>query len=116
MSPKVFWPRPKVDSAIIHIEHRPERREEFPDLDFFYAFVRAMFFHRRKFMRSVAISAFKGQLEKSHVDEVLVALGHGPDARSEQLDVTAMQALCEGFRQKLIEVSGEERPVLVNQS
>jgi 16S rRNA (adenine1518-N6/adenine1519-N6)-dimethyltransferase len=116
MSPKVFWPRPKVDSAIIHIEHRPEQRAKFPDLDFFYAFVRAMFFHRRKFMRSVAISAFKGQLEKSHVDEVLVALGHGPDARSEQLDVTAMQALSEGFRQKLIEVTGEQRPTLVNLS
>jgi 16S rRNA (adenine1518-N6/adenine1519-N6)-dimethyltransferase len=116
MSPKVFWPRPKVDSAIIHIIHRPERRADLPDLDFFYAFVRAMFFHRRKFMRSVAISAFKGQLEKSHVDEVLIELGHGPDARSEQLDVTAMQALCEGFRRKLIKVTGEERPKLVNQS
>lgn len=116
MSPKVFWPRPKVDSAIIHIEHRPERRAAHADLDFFYAFVRAMFFHRRKFMRSVAISAFKGQLEKTHVDEVLQALGHGADARSEQLDVTAMQTLCEAFRQKLIEVSGDERPTLVNQS
>lgn len=116
MSPKVFWPRPKVESAIIHIEHRPERRAKIPDLNFFYAFVRAMFFHRRKFMRSVAISAFKGQLEKAHVDEVLGALGHGTDARSEQLDVTSMQALSEGFRQKLIEVSGEDRPKLVNQS
>lgn len=116
MSPKVFWPRPKVDSAIIHIVHDPERRAAIPDLDFFYAFVRAMFFHRRKFMRSVAISAFKGQLTKPDVDDVLVALGHGPDARSEQLDVAAMQKLCEGFRRKLIEVTGEERPVLVNQS
>ena len=116
MSPKVFWPRPKVDSAIIHIVHRPERRAKLPDLDFFYAFVRAMFFHRRKFMRSVAISAFKGQLDKTDVDEVLVGLGHGPNARSEQLDVAAMQALCEGFRQKLIDVSGKERPMLVNQS
>ena len=25
MSPKVFWPRPKVDSAIIHIVYRPEK-------------------------------------------------------------------------------------------
>jgi 16S rRNA (adenine1518-N6/adenine1519-N6)-dimethyltransferase len=116
MSPKVFWPRPKVDSAIIHIEHQPERRAAIPDLDFFYAFVRAMFFHRRKFMRSVAVSAFKGQLDKPQVDEVLVGLGHGPDARSEQLDVTAMQALCEGFRQQLIKVTGEEKPTLVNQS
>ncbi|MFK7767889.1 MAG: 16S rRNA (adenine(1518)-N(6)/adenine(1519)-N(6))-dimethyltransferase RsmA [Mariniblastus sp.] len=116
MSPKVFWPRPKVDSAIIHIEHRPEKRAAIADLDFFYAFVRAMFFHRRKFMRSVAVSAFKNQLEKPHVDEVLSSLGHGPDARSEQLDVQTMQVLAEAFRQKLIEVTGEERPTLVNQN
>jgi len=62
MGPHVFWPRPKVDSAILQIEYRPEKRELIRDVDFFYAFVRAMFFHRRKFLRSVAVSAFKGQL------------------------------------------------------
>lgn len=116
LSPKVFWPRPKVDSAIIHIEHRPERREKIADLDFFYAFVRAMFFHRRKFMRSVAVSAFKGQLEKQHVDEVLENLEYGPTSRSEELSIEQMQELCEAFRQKLIEVSGDPKPVLANQS
>jgi 16S rRNA (adenine1518-N6/adenine1519-N6)-dimethyltransferase len=115
MSPKVFWPRPKVDSAIIHIVHRPERRAAFPDLGFFHAFVRAMFFHRRKFMRSVAISAFKGQLEKPHVDEVLQALGHGPQTRTEQLPIKVMQELCHAFREKLIEVSGDANPKLANQ-
>lgn len=116
MSPKVFWPRPKVDSAIIHIEHLPEKRAAVPDLEFFYAFVRAMFFHRRKFMRSVAVSAFKGQLQKPDVDDVLAKLNHGPDARSEQLDVAAMQQLSEAFRQKVIEVTGIEKPVMENQS
>ena len=116
MSPKVFWPRPKVESAIIHIVHRPERRAAIDDLDFFYAFVRAMFFHRRKFMRSVAVSAFKNQLEKPDVDDVLSRLGHGADVRSEQLDIEAMLALSEAFRQKVIQVTGVERPVLANQS
>jgi 16S rRNA (adenine1518-N6/adenine1519-N6)-dimethyltransferase len=116
MSPKVFWPRPKVDSAIIHIQHFPERREQFEDLDFFYAFVRAMFFHRRKFMRSVAVSAFKEQLEKSDVDDVLSKLEHGADARAEQLNIEQMQLLCSGFRNKLIEVTGDQNPKLANQS
>jgi len=116
MSPKVFWPRPKVESAIIHIVHRPERRAAIKDLDFFYAFVRAMFFHRRKFMRSVAVSAFKNQLEKPDVDDVLSRLGHGADVRSEQLDIEAMLKLSETFRQKVIQVTGVERPVLANQS
>ena len=116
MSPKVFWPRPKVESAIIHIEHRPEKRAAFPDIDFFYAFVRAMFFHRRKFMRSVAVSAFKRQLEKPHVDEVLQAMSLGADARTEQLTLEQLQELCEHFRQKVIEVTGVEKPVMENQS
>ena len=115
MSPKVFWPRPKVDSAIIYIEHRPERRASFADIDFFYAFVRAMFFHRRKFMRSVAVAAFKGQLDKTQVDEVLQAENHGPNARTEELQGVELQKLCEAFRQQLIKVTGEERPKLANQ-
>ena len=116
MSPKEFWPRPKVESAIIHIVHRPERRAAIPDLEFFHAFVRAMFFHRRKFMRSVAVSAFKNQLEKVDVDDVLSGIGHGADVRSEQLDIENMLSLSEAFRQKVIAVTGVERPVLANQS
>ena len=116
MSPKVFWPRPKVESAIIHIVHRPERRAAIPDLEFFHAFVRAMFFHRRKFMRSVAVSAFKNQLEKVDVDDVLSGIGHGAAVRSEQLDIENMLSLSEAFRQKVIAVTGVERPVLANQS
>jgi 16S rRNA (adenine1518-N6/adenine1519-N6)-dimethyltransferase len=115
MSPKVFWPRPKVDSAIIHIQHRPERRSAFTDLDFFYAFVRAMFFHRRKFMRSVAVSAFKGQLSKPQVDEVLEQQSISADARTEQLSMQDLQVLCEAFRQQVIKVTGDSCPVMANQ-
>ncbi len=115
MSPKVFWPRPKVESAILHIEHRPDKRAQIPDVDFFYAFVRAMFFHRRKFMRSVAVSAFKNQLTKAQVDEVLEAMSLGADARTEQLSVVQLQELSERFRQQVITVTGESNPVMENQ-
>jgi 16S rRNA (adenine1518-N6/adenine1519-N6)-dimethyltransferase len=115
MPPHVFWPRPKVDSAILKITYRPEKAAKIPDIDFFYAFVRAMFFHRRKFMRSVAVAAFKGQLTKPQVDEVLAAADLQADARTEQLTVEELQALSELFRQKLIEVTGEEKPRLANQ-
>lgn len=104
MPPTVFWPRPKVDSAILHIEYRPDKRARIPDLEFFHTFVRSMFFHRRKFMRSVAISAFKGRLTKPQVDEVLNSLGLGPDARTEQLSIEQIQEMSERFRQKLLEV------------
>ena len=115
MPPHVFWPRPKVDSAILKIVHRPEKAASIPDIDFFYAFVRAMFFHRRKYMRSVAVAAFKGQLSKPQVDEVLAAAGLKEDSRTEQLAVAELQTLAELFRQKLIEVTGDEKPRLANQ-
>ncbi len=60
MPPSVFWPRPKVDSAIVQITANPKKRARIADLRFFHQFVRAIFFHRRKFLRSVLFSAFKG--------------------------------------------------------
>jgi len=100
LPPQVFWPRPKVNSAIIRVYPRAEKRQRIPDLSFFHDFVRTLFFHRRKFLRSVLLSAFKGRLEKPDVDEVLNAMGFAPDARAEQLDVETILALCEAFRAK----------------
>lgn len=101
LPPSVFWPRPKVHSAIVQIVPDEERRRRIPDLEFFHTFVRALFFHRRKFLRSVLVSAFKNQLEKAQVDEVLAQFDLGADARAEQLDVPRILALCEAFRQRV---------------
>ncbi len=98
LPPTVFWPRPKVHSAIIQIVPQPHLRGRIPDLPFFHTFVRSMFFHRRKFLRSVVLSAFKKELSKPQVDAVLTELNLGPDARAEQLDVEQMLELCEHFR------------------
>lgn len=98
LPPTVFWPRPKVHSAIIKIILEPERRAAIPDLEFFHQFARSIFFHRRKFLRSVAISAFKERLSKPEVDAVLQAQGLGAEARSEQLSVDQFLELSERFR------------------
>ncbi len=105
LAPTVFWPRPKVESAIIHIQHRPERRQQIPDVLFYHEFVRSMFFHRRKFLRGVAVSAFKGRLSKPAVDDVLARAGLDADARTEQLSIARLQELCEMFRQQLLSES-----------
>jgi 16S rRNA (adenine1518-N6/adenine1519-N6)-dimethyltransferase len=99
LSSGVFWPRPKVESAIIRLDLDPQRRAAIPDLKYFHTTVRSLFFHRRKFLRSVVISAFKGRLDKSVVDEVLAKLGHGETARAEELDLTQIQTLVETLRQ-----------------
>ena len=101
MAPTVFWPRPKVDSSIIRIEPLDSLRERIPDLRFYHTFVRSMFFHRRKFLRSVAISAFKTQLTKPEVDEVLSRHDLAADCRTEQLTPDELFALSESFREKV---------------
>ncbi len=99
LSPGVFWPRPKVESAIIRLDLDHGRRDAIPDLKYFHQTVRGLFFHRRKFLRSVVISAYKGRLDKAQVDEVLKSLGHGETARAEELTVEQIQTLAEALRQ-----------------
>ena len=101
LPPSVFWPRPKVYSAIVHIEIDRRRREQIHDLKFFHNFVRSMFFHRRKFLRSVLISAVKDKLEKPDVDRILDEIGLDPMLRAEQLDVETMLRLSEAVRRAI---------------
>ena len=103
MPPSVFWPRPRVDSAIIHIDVQPEWQKRFIDREFFHQFTRSLFFHRRKFLRSVVISAMKGKLDKPAVDEVLTGMQLESNARAEELDVAAVMELSEAFRCRLLE-------------
>ncbi len=98
LSPKVFWPRPKVHSAILRLESLPNAREKFADLKHFHQTVRALFLHRRKFLRSVVASAMKQSLSKTQVDEVLQTLGYDETSRAEQLSVEQIQTLAEALR------------------
>lgn len=98
MPPTVFWPRPKVDSAILRIFPNAQKRSRIDDVDHFHQFVRALFLHRRKFLRSALISAVKDQLDKPQVDRLLGSLGHGPTARAEELPVDEIIRLANAVR------------------
>jgi len=102
LPPTVFWPRPKVESAVLRLDADPAKRAGFADLAFFHRTVRALFFHRRKLMRSVVRSAFKGQLSKSQVDETLQRAGYTGDERVEQLGVEPICRLVEALRQSVL--------------
>ena len=108
MPPSVFWPRPKVHSAIIHVQTDEKLRSRIPDIGFFHVFARSMFFHRRKFLRSVIASAYKRQIEKPQIDRIMAEMGLAADCRAEQLDVAAMLGLCEKIRATLSD--GQENP------
>jgi 16S rRNA (adenine1518-N6/adenine1519-N6)-dimethyltransferase len=101
LPPTVFWPRPKVTSAILHVTVDQRLRGQLPDPAFFHDFVRSLFFHRRKFLRSVLQSALKGRLDKSAIDELLAQTSLRPEGRAEQLDVAAILSLAEAVRTRL---------------
>lgn len=97
LPPSVFWPRPKISSAFVQIVPDEQRRQAIPDRDFFHTFVRAMFFHRRKLLRSELLSAFK-ELDKPAVDRLLEEQGLAPTARAEEIAPEGMLRLCEAVR------------------
>ena len=98
MPPSVFWPRPKVDSAIVQVVYNQKKRDKIPNLKFFHEFVRALFFHRRKYVRSVLCSAFKGRVEKETVDRILDEMNLKGEIRAETLSVKTILALSDKFR------------------
>ena len=100
LPPNVFWPKPKVHSAILHIELDPLLRSGIPDLAFFQNFTRSMFLHRRKFLRSQLRFACTDWLDKGEIDAILSQQGLSPEFRAEQLSVAQMLALCEAVRER----------------
>ncbi|MEM8865108.1 MAG: 16S rRNA (adenine(1518)-N(6)/adenine(1519)-N(6))-dimethyltransferase RsmA [Planctomycetota bacterium] len=101
LSPKVFWPAPKVESAIIRIEVEPERRSQIPDLRFFHQFVKAIFLHRRKFLRANVVAALKKHLDKQQVDALLDQMQFADDARTEQIDIARLLQFTELVRKQV---------------
>ena len=98
MPPSVFWPAPKVESAIVRVVVDAERRAAIPDLRYFHQFVKTIFIHRRKFLRANVVAAMKQHLSKEEVDEVLAEMQLPADARTEQLDVETLFKLTELIR------------------
>jgi 16S rRNA (adenine1518-N6/adenine1519-N6)-dimethyltransferase len=101
LPPQVFWPRPRVHSAILHIVPNAEKRAAIVDLEFYHSFVRGLFLHRRKFLRSGIIAAMQEHFDKRQVDEILAPFQFPPDVRAEQLSLEQIQQLSEAFRLRI---------------
>ncbi len=111
MPPSVFWPRPKVDSAILRIQPQKILRKRIRDPSFFHLLVRSIFQHRRKFLRTAlhfaarqAAKESSGRdtnteattaTEKQTVDGILSGLGIDGTSRAEQLTPEQMLELSE---------------------
>jgi 16S rRNA (adenine1518-N6/adenine1519-N6)-dimethyltransferase len=88
LPPSVFWPRPKVDSAIVRLDLEPDRRARITDLERFHAFVRDVFCHRRKVLRGVLIRLAGGKQQAAAVeavDALYASLGLDATIRAEDI-------------------------------
>ncbi len=106
LPPTAFWPQPKVHSGIVAIVPDETKRSAIPDLRDFHQLVRALFLHRRKFLRSNLISALKRRLDKPQVDQIMAERNLGPKSRSEELSVDEFFGLHLAVRRAL-EKSGD---------
>jgi 16S rRNA (adenine1518-N6/adenine1519-N6)-dimethyltransferase len=98
LPPSVFWPAPKVSSAILRIVVDPVRRAQIGDLQYFHQITKALFLHRRKFLRANVLAAMKNHLDKEQVDALLEEMTFTPDTRTEQLDVPTLIKLADKIR------------------
>jgi 16S rRNA (adenine1518-N6/adenine1519-N6)-dimethyltransferase len=102
LPPSAFWPRPRVESAIVHLELDPARRARIADLGRFHTFVRDVFCHRRKLLRGVLVRMAGGKQDgasRETVARVFATLGLGDTARAEDLTPEAFVRLEEAFHE-----------------
>jgi 16S rRNA (adenine1518-N6/adenine1519-N6)-dimethyltransferase len=103
LPPNVFWPRPKVESAIVQIRPNPAGKEQIADRPFFQDFVRRLFHQRRKLARSVLCGMYRKQLPKTEIDAILEELGYEPDLRAERMPVSELVRLANRIREAMPE-------------
>ena len=93
-----FHPPPKVDSAVLLLEHRSTPRAEVADEPFFRTVVKAAFSHRRKTLLN-SLRSDRELGDADHVREALTAAGIDPTRRAETLDVAEFARLAGALRQ-----------------
>ena len=104
LPPSAFWPRPKVDSAIVRLVLEPKRRQAITDLTRFHRFVRDIFCHRRKLLRGVLIRLAGGKQQPSAVDRVeklYQKFGFDRSIRAEEIAPDTFVALEQEFAAEL---------------
>ncbi len=95
--PTNFYPRPKVDSAIVLIKPNPQKRALVGDVPKFRVFLRDLYVHRRKNLRQALVGWPQGRRDKGEVDAKLAELGLDGTIRSEMLDIEQHLRLCAAF-------------------
>lgn len=107
LPPAVFWPRPKVSSAIVLIKPDYRLRERIDDRAFLQDFLRRLFQQRRKLMRGVLAGAYRKQFPKSQTDALIAEVGLDGSVRAEELTPAELVALANRFRAAVSNDTGD---------
>jgi 16S rRNA (adenine1518-N6/adenine1519-N6)-dimethyltransferase len=97
LSPKVFWPRPLVESAIVRIRPNVSKYRRVGDPVRFRAFLRNLYMHRRKNLRGALAGLPNRAPSKCEIDARLAEMDLNGNLRAEVLDVEQHLRLCEQF-------------------
>ena len=112
LPPSVFWPRPKVDSAVISIRPNADKRARVGDVPWFHTLVRQVFLQRRKYIRHVLAGLWRDQWTKADVDTWLETQGLSGQLRAESLNIEEFIGLAHALRERW---SGVPEPALSEQ-
>lgn len=105
LPPSVFWPRPKIESAIVHLELEPARRAKIMDLGRFHDFVRDVFCHRRKLLRGVLVRMAGGKQNagsRDTVARVYETMGFDESVRAEEISPDVFVRLEQAFFERRV--------------
>jgi 16S rRNA (adenine1518-N6/adenine1519-N6)-dimethyltransferase len=95
LKPSVFWPRPDVDSSVVHMQVYPQTPLDVPDEGTYFEVVRAGFGQKRKQLKNSLAS----NLGLSPEDTAAVLAGGGIDGmrRAETLTLEEWAALARSY-------------------
>jgi 16S rRNA (adenine1518-N6/adenine1519-N6)-dimethyltransferase len=95
LGPNAFYPRPKVDSAVVVMERREQPAVAVRDPTFFLQVVRGAFAYRRKTLAN-SLSLALG-IERARTQAALAALDVDTEIRAEQLELGTFGALSDSL-------------------
>jgi len=101
LPPSVFWPRPKVNSAIVRLFPNRHMRNKIHNRPFFHDFIRRLFHLRRKLARGVLVGMYRKQLKKPDVDAILESMKLNANCRAEELNVSTLVELANRFYEQI---------------
>lgn len=110
LPPSVFWPRPKVDSAIVKITPDRLRAAGISDRQFFQEFIRRIFTQRRKHLRGVLATEYRKQISRDRIEAMLQAESSDPNVRAEELSPDQLVRIATALQVELAASESTDHP------